>query len=246
MTLGYAVTTAVGRVAAGETDELFTPRAPRAGRCGVILCHGAGQLSEFIDLATQKSSMKLAAALATAGIPCIAGDFGGNIWANDVLMSRIDSAWGVLKDAFPTMRTDKVCLLGVSMGGAAVARYSQLHPASVAAVVGFIPVWDLVGLYVANTGGYQAPIGASWGVTPPAPLPATADVATNAPNAAGIPTLAGYSTADQIVKPTWVTSYVAKVGGTAIVTDTVYGHSDQAIGGMPISTVGNFLAAHGA
>jgi hypothetical protein len=246
MSFGYSVSTQVGRVAPGEVDQVWAPRSPRSGTCGVILCHGAGNPSEFIDLTTQPSSVILAAALASAGIPCISGEFGGNTWANNTALSRVDAAWTVLQGLYPTMRTDKLCLGGFSMGGATVARYSQTYPAKVAAVVGLIPLWDLVAFYTTNVGGFASEVAVAWGTTSPNPLPSAADVAGNASAAAGIPTLAGYSTADQFITPSWVTSYVAAVGGTAIVTDTTAGHADAAVGGMPIATVGAFLAAHGA
>lgn len=243
---GYDVVTTKGQVAANELEEIFYPRTVRAGKRGCILLHGAGNPQAFIDATNQKSSVKLAAALASAGIPCIAGDFGvGDTFANDTVMARIDSAWTLLKAKFPTMATDKFFLLGGSMGGAAVARYSQLHPDRVAAVVGLIPLWDLVALYNLG-GGTQATIAAAWGVTAPAALPSSADIAANASLAAGIPHLAGYSTVDTTVLPAWVTAYTAAVGGTAIITDTTTGHTDAAIGGMPIATVGQFLAAHDA
>lgn len=246
MSFGYSVSTAVGRVATGEWDSIWTPRTPRQGTCGVVLCHGSGNPRAFMDDIAQPSSVKLVAALAAAGIPCIGGDFGFQAWGNNTVVSRIDAAWAVLQTQFPTMRTDKICLIGGSMGGAAVAHYSQLFPSKVACVVGIIPLWDLVAFYTANSFGTQTEIATAWGVAPGDPLPAEANVAARANLAAGIPTLAGYSSVDVIVLPSWVTTYTAAVGGTAIVTDSTYGHSDQAVGGMPISTVGEFLFANGA
>lgn len=245
MSFGYTVTTSVGRIAATETDEVWAPRSPRTGTCGVVLVHGSGNPEGFIDPINQPSSVKLAAALASAGIPCIAGDMGGQAWGNDTVISRIDAAWSVLQAQFPSLRTDKICLLGESMGGSAVVRYSQLHPTKVAAVVGLIPLTDLVAFYNANVGGSQAQVGTAWGVVAPAALPASANIAANASLAASVPWLAGYSSVDTTVLPAWVTAYTAAVGGTAIVTDSTFGHSDQAIGGMPIPTVGQFLAANG-
>jgi pimeloyl-ACP methyl ester carboxylesterase len=243
--LGYSASTGSGRVAAGEWDTIWTPRTPRRGTCGVVLVHGSGAPRAFIDPTAQPSSVKMAAALATVGIPCVAGDFGGQAWGNDTVVSRIDAAWAVLKAQFPSMRTDKVCLLGGSMGGAAVAHYSQMHPTKVAAVVGLIPLWNLTAFYAANPGSVATEVGAAWGVTAPAALPAAADIAGRASLAAGIPTLAGYSSSDTTVLPTWVTAYAAAVGGTAINLGT-NGHSDATIGQMSLSTLTQFLTAHGA
>lgn len=244
--LGYSVSSKTGRIIAGQMDSVWHPRTPRLGKCGVVMLHGSGNPHGFVDLVLQPSSVKLAAALAAAGIPLIAGDMGNQAWGNDTVVNAIDTAWGVLQADYPTMRTDKVLLLGGSMGGAAVARYSQLHPTKVAAVVGLIPLWDLRQFYVNNTFGTQTEIATAWGVSPGADLPSTADVAANAALAAGIPTLAGYSTVDTTVLPEWVTTYATAVGGAAIVTDTTFGHSDAAIGGMPVPLVGQFLVANGA
>jgi hypothetical protein len=245
MSPGYAITTAIGNVFGGETDEVLAPRSLRKGRCGLVLVHGADNPLEFIDPIGQPSSLILAAAMASAGIPCVAGDMGGQAWGNDTVLGRIDAAWALLISQFG-VRSDKLCLLGVSMGGAAVSLYSQRYPAKVACVVGLIPLLDLVAFYAANAGGTQGQVGTAWGVTAPAALPARADNATNAHLAENVPLLVGYSSVDATVLPAWVTPYVAKVGGTALVTDSTFGHSDQAVGGMPIATVGQFLAAHGA
>lgn len=246
MSHGYTLTHQTGRVGTGETDQVWAPRTPRTGTCGLILCHGATAPNEFIDLISQAASVRLAAALASAGIPCLSGTFGGDTFANDTAMTRIESAWTVLKGLYPAMRTDKVALLGVSMGGAVAARYSQLNPTKVAALVGIIPLWDIVALYAGNVGGLATSVATAWGVTAPAALPPEADIAANAAAAAGIPTLAGYSTADAFIDPAWVTTYATTVGATTTIIDTTSGHTDTTVGKMPIATVGEFLAAHGA
>lgn len=245
MSFGYSVTTQVGRVRATETDYLWAPRTPRKNTCGVVLCHGATAPTQYMDLVSQSASVKLAAALASAGIPCIAGAFSGDSFANDASMTDVTNAWDVLQAAYPDMRTDKVALLGVSMGGAVAARWSQLNPSQTAAVVGIIPLWDLVALYDGDVGGLQASVATAWGVTAPAALPASADIAANAGLAAGIPHLAGYSTTDTLISPSWVTDYTTAVGGTAVVTNPDSGHTNASVGGLPIATIGAFLAANG-
>lgn len=245
MSFGYSVTAETGRVRAGEVDYLWAPRTPRTGTCGVVLCHGATSPAQYMNLLTQSNSVKLAAALASAGIPCIAGEFSGDSWGNDAAMTDVTNAWGVLQAAYPDMRTDKVALLGASMGAAVIARWSQLNPTQTAAVVGIIPLWDLVAFYQGDVGGLQSSVAAAWGVTAPAALPAGADIAANASLAAGIPHLAGYSTTDALIDPDWVTAYTAAVGGTAQVTNPNSGHTNASIGGLPIATIGRFLAANG-
>ena len=138
---GYSAHSAIGRVVAGEVDTIFAPRTPRPNKYGVVLLHGQSNPRGFIDTA-QLSASRLAAALASSGIPCIAAEMHGNSWANDQAMTDIDSARAVLQAAYPAMRTDKICLVAASMGGSLGARYSQLYPASVAAFVGIIPAYD--------------------------------------------------------------------------------------------------------
>lgn len=246
MTLGYEQEFGFGRVAAGEYDQVFIPDSPHRGGFGVVLCHGSGNPRAWVDPVAQPASVRLAGELARAGIACIAGDFGGQTWGNDTILSRIDAAWAVLKTRVTSIRSDKLGLVGGSMGAAGAARYCQLHPERVAAMIGLIPLLDLTAFYAANPGAVANEVAGAWGVVAPAALPAGANIAANAALAKSVPLLAGYSTVDTTVLPAWVLAYVAAVGGTAMITDTTVGHSDQAIAGMPIPTAGQFLVRYGA
>jgi hypothetical protein len=241
---GYTAVSAVGRVTPGEQDTIWTPRTPRTGTCGLILLPGSGNPRSYMDNIIQPASFKLAAAMAGVGIPTITCDFGGNSWANDATMTAITNAWTTLKAAFPAMRTDKVCLLGGSMGGGAVARWSQLNPSSTACVVGLIPAFDLRYEFE-NIPGIAPAFRTAWGMGGADPFPATADNAANYAAAAGIPLLAGYASNDTTVPPAPIVAYAQSVGGTAINLGAL-GHTDAAIGAMPHDTVAQFLVAHGA
>lgn len=246
MVFGYSVTYTKDKVATGENEQVFAPRTPRTGTCGVVLLHGSGNPKAFVDSVAQKSSVKMAAALAGAGIPCIAGDFGNQSWGNETVVSRIDAAWAYLRTLYPTMRSDKICLVGGSMGAAGAIHYAQDFPAKVAAIVGLIPLTDVISFYNANIGGAASQVASAWGVANGAALPAHADLIGRASLSAAVPTLLGYSTVDTTVLPAWVEAYAAAIGITPQVIDTQYGHSDTAIGLMPIPTIGTFLADHGA
>lgn len=241
--LGYSLSAGKGRIFAGENDQLWIPRSPRAGRCGVIFLHGSGAPDGFIDLAAQASSHKLASMLAYAGIPCVSGAMAYQAWANDPLMSRIDAAWALLATKAP-IRTDKVAIVGGSMGGAGGARYSQLHPEKVAANVGLIPLLDLVAFYESQTAPVRTEIGTAWGITPPSALPSSANIAANANLAANVPYKAWYAGDDTITLPAWVTSYVAAVGGEAVNVGNT-GHSDASVGAAPVADIAAFLVANG-
>lgn len=240
---GYAVKTIN---LSGHAVSVWIPRTYRGGY-GVILTHGAGAPFEFTDLTAQAASVRLAAAIASAGIPCIAGPFqvaGVNSWGNDVAMAQMTDSRNELPNHVPGLNTDKILLLGVSMGGGAVARYSILNPTEVAGVVGIIPAFDYVYEWE-NIASIRASMGAAWGVTYPTPLPVGADNVSNAAAAAGIPLLAGYGTADTTVPPTGVLNYVDAVGGDAQIISTTLNHSDALVAAMPISDVIKFLVLNG-
>lgn len=245
---GYSAVSATGRVTVGETDTIWTPRSPRAGTCGVILVHGSGAPKQFTDVVQQPSSVTLAATIAGTGIPCIAAEFGGDAWANNTCMTGIDAAWTTLKAAFPLMRTDKVCLVGVSMGGGAVARWSQLHPTSTAAAVGIIPAFNLKYEYD-NIPGVVAAIEAAWGFTGSGNYPAAADTLANASAASGVPIKAFYSSNDTTVPSAGITQYINAVGASPasdMVDVGALGHTDAAVGAVNTTTLIRFLADNGA
>lgn len=245
--MGYEADTQVGRVTALEKDTIFRPRTPRAGTCGVILFHGQSNPDGFTDSDNQKAACDLAAALANAGIPAIAAEFGGNSWANDPSMTAGTNAWTALKAEYPSMRTDKVCVLGISMGAALAARYTQLNPSDVAAMVGIIPAYDPKACYIANNVG-DAYMEAAWSFSGLGNFPAGLDLAASASSMAGVPLLTGYASNDSIVPAASVTAYHSAAGGTAgnLVNLGALDHTDAAIGAMSISTVVRFLAANGA
>lgn len=238
---GYAVTTIN---LAGDAVSVFKPRTYRGGY-GVILAHGAGAPFEFTDLAAQPASVKLAAAIASAGIPCIAGPFGSDAWGNDTAQAKMEAARLELPNHVPGLVTSKILLLGVSMGAGAVARYSINNPSLVAGVVGIIPAFDYAYEW-ANVPAVRASMGAAWGVTYPTPLPVGADNLTNCAAAVGIPLLAGYSTADTTVPAAGVIAYTDAVGGTKLVISTTLDHSDALVALMPAATVIQFLSTNGA
>lgn len=243
---GYTADSQLGRIAAAEVDTVWKPRTPRRGTCGVVLLHGQSNPAQFMD-SVQLASVRLAAALASSGIPCIAGTMHGNSWATDQAMTDITNAWNVLKASYSEMRTDKVCLVGVSMGAALSTRYSQLNSGSVAATVGIIPAYDPKAIYINNNVG-DAAMEAAWGFSGLANFPTALDLGTKANFATSVPILTGYASNDSVVPAVSVTAYHSAVGGLPenIVNVGALDHTDAAIGAMPISTIARFLVANGA
>lgn len=243
---GYTADNAVGRVVAAEYDTIWRPRTPRVGTCGLVLLHGQSNPRAYMDSA-QIASVRLAAALASSGIPCIAAEMHGNSWATDQSMTDITTAWGVLKAAYPAMRTDKVCLLGASMGAALGTRYTQLNPSSVAATVGIIPAYDPKAIYINNNVG-DAAMEAAWGFSGLGAFPDALDLGPKANLATSVPILTGYASNDSVVPAASVTAYHTAAGGDPanIVNVGALDHTDAAIAAMPIATIARFLVAHGA
>lgn len=243
---GYTADTRIGRVVAAEVDTIWIPRTPRVGTCGVVLLHGQSNPRAYMDSA-QLASVRLAAALASSGIPCIAAEMHGNAWATDQSMTDIDAARTTLQAAFPAMRTDKVCLVGASMGVALGTRYSQLHPASVAALVGMIPAYDPKAIYIANNVG-DAAMEAAWGFSGLGNFPDALDLGPKAAQAATVPLLTGYASNDTVVPAASVTAYHALAGGDPanLINLGALDHTDAAIAAMPVTTIARFLVAHGA
>ena len=226
---------------------IWRPRTPRAGRRGVLLMPGQGNPTMYVSGTIQAASMRMAAALAGAGIPCITSAFGGNSWANDAAMTAMTNAWAALRAAFPGMPSDKVCLYGTSMGAAQITRYAQLNPTKVAALVGIIPAYDPKAAYINGDIG-DAAMEAAWGFSGLANFPTGLDLASHAEDAEGIPILTGYASNDDLVSAASVTAYHTAVGGLPgnLVNLGALGHTDPAIAAMPVAKVGKFLAEHGA
>lgn len=242
---GYTAVSALGRIVAGEVDTIWTPRTVRPGTPGLILLHGQGNPKAYMDGSAQRASMRLAGALAGAGIPTIAGEMHGNAWANDTGMTDITNAWNILKAQFPTIRTDKVYLLGASMGAAMMTRYVQLNPGSVAAAVGMIPAYDPRAIYVANNVGDVA-MEAAWGFSGLGNFPAALNLPTHVASAVGVPLLTSYASNDTVVPAASVVTYHNAAGGLPenLIDVGALEHTDAAIAALPISTIGRFLVAN--
>ena len=228
----------------GELDTIWHPGTPRVGKCGVILLHGQSNPQGWIDPGAPRYAMEMAATITACGIPCISAEMHGNAWANDVMMPDIPAAKTVLRNAYPSLRADKVIVFGISMGGAPAVRYAQQNPTAVAAVIGLIPAYDPLAVYnYGNIGDFY--MEQAWGFSGVANFPAALNLAATSSLAAGIPILTGYSSNDDAVPAASVIAYHNAVGGTSenLINIGAVGHTFDT---MPISTVVRFLVANGA
>lgn len=229
----YTAISSIGNIQAGETDYLWLPGEKRgANKYGVVLLHGAGAPNNFMD-ATRLGSLTLPAWLAMAGIPVVAGQMGGDTFANDTAMTRINSAITYLS-ANAGVPSTKVILIGASMGGALALRYASLNPSKVAAIVGIIPLTNINTIYQSNAGGLRAAIGTAWGVTYPTALPAGANLPVLASALNGVvPSRLYYSDADALIPYADVLAMASIAGSEAIEYDpTNSGHTETTIGAV--------------
>lgn len=247
MSGGYSAVSGLGTVTAGQVGTIWHPRTPRKNTCGLILLPGQSNPKAYMDAVDQKATTRLAAALASAGIPTITSEFGGNSWGNDNAMTAITAAKVALQAAYPNMRTDKVCLLGTSMGGSAVTRYAQQNPTSVAAVVGLIPAYDPKEIYIYGNVG-DAAMEAAWSFAGLVNFPDGLDVGPKYALASSVPIFSAYASNDDIVPAASVTGYHTNAGGLAenIVNVGALGHTDAALAAVPVPALAQFLASHGA
>ncbi|GAC1601696.1 MAG: hypothetical protein NVS3B21_29450 [Acidimicrobiales bacterium] len=181
---GYSLSTQYGNIRSGQYDFIATPGVQRRAttKYPAILCHGSGTPYEFV-YPTSFGSISLGANLAIqGGIPWIASENDDQAWGNAQAMSDLDAQVTLAASKFGTP-SGKCVLVGVSMGGLTAVRYAILNPSKVAAVVGIIPLTNLVGFYNRNTGSSDATststaaqVASAWGVAAPQ---AFSDLVTN-------------------------------------------------------------------
>lgn len=227
---------------------IYRPRSPRPGKRLVALLHGAGSdrhawSNGVTGDGGAVGQSSIPAQLARDGITCFAADVGGQFtWGIDSVVQSggaIDAAATAAAAALPySVATDKLGLVGVSMGSVNALRYMATQPAKVAFGVVILPLVSMGDFYGNNKGGFQASVAGAWGVTAPAALPTRADPSGTA-NVTAIassgPLRGYYSTADTLMTPALEPNFAAAVlaaGGdcTFTVCDTVHGHSDISSG----------------
>lgn len=241
-----------GRIVAGQDDVIFRPRNGPHGKRGVIFLHGQDtSLLVWGSPALAPGQASVGAVVASLGLAGVALYAEGNGWGNDATVADIETArtfLGTLGCA-----TDKVLLVGASMGCVDSFNYIRAHPDRVAGMVGLIPGSDVDDLRDNNRAGTcQANINTAWGLTPGStsatvPLPARANPTANV-NAAAIAGSGAhiklyYSSVDTVVLPATVTTLATKLGCTATVIDSTNGHSDATVGEAPMNEIAQTLYA---
>ena len=242
-------------VRAAEQEMLILPATGvRPGSLPIVMCHGAGGAATSFNLTTLPWQFKFGQALEAAGLSISHANLGGTVapnlgtatWGNDTVVDRIESAR--LNLVALGCRSDKVGLVGTSMGGISCWSYARANPTKVAAIVAMIPVCDIEDMR--PIGGFGVQIEAAWGIAAGGVLPDRANPNTVA-NAALIASSGAsislyYSTADTTTRPGPVTQLAAKLGVTPTLFSTTLNHSDAQFEFIPVDTIIAQLKAAGA
>lgn len=206
----------------GKYESTLRPNdGAHIGRRGVVFCHGFGGSAQTgLNWATNPGVPRLLRALVRQGVAVVAADVGGDAFGNDLAMTRIDQARTYL--ATLGCATDKVLLVGDSMGNYATCRYAADNPTKVAAVLGVEPGVDLESVRTNNTLSARDSVNTAWGLaagstSTTAPVPARGNLMARAAKGdlKGLRYLAYYSTADVVVPPQSVATLVSGIGPTA-------------------------------
>jgi alpha-beta hydrolase superfamily lysophospholipase len=239
-------------LAAGEWHVTFQSSArPRiAAATPVIYCHHAtgGAFTPYQGMAgaggaTDQAIGAIVKALVLAGHPVIANDQGGpSSWSNQTALDRVDAA--LARVAVETnCRSDRVLLLGDSMGTTLALNWMRRNAAKVAGVALLLPIPDLAHAHAAA----------------PAPIPANIDTAfsgmaggyagqvdafnpaAHASDYASMPIAFWHSDDDPTADPPTAKAFAAAIGRSSSSMGSA-GHAIPA--GFDVTAVVNHLLAH--
>lgn len=248
---GYKSFTGRGNVNAGEYDFVLKPNNPRSQNVGVLMFHGSGHPYAMHDTAQPYSNI-LAGLIANAGIPIVSAEFGGQAWGNPSAVSLGDAAITRM-NAICGTRTDKVIVMGGSMGGYTALRYAKMNPTKVLAVAGLVPLTNMTYFYSNIGGTTDDEIAGAWGVSVGTTLPSASQIQEVAATAfTGIPIKLWYSGSDAIIRPIDTTNFASSAPTATAVNVGSNGHSDKTIldvinyGAGDAQDVISFLKANGA
>ena len=233
------------------TEALWRPRdtASTTTLLPVVVMHGANGFPVDYRKPINPGAVRLASALADAGLTCLATEMGGpQTWGSDSVLTAFDHACARLEElGFDTDRG--VLVWATSMGNWSALRCAADRPGKVKAVVATIPLCDINDIRQRNAPIPVRPdIDAAWGVSFPAPIPRRGDLLARAGagELAGLPWRGYYSTADTVCRPETVTALVAALGSSASaqITSTTADHSDTPISNTPTAQFVEFLRSH--
>ena len=236
-----------GVYATGEGSVLFLPTNWKADgtRRGVIYSHGATNThTQLFGGGTFAGIYDAARLIADAGHPVFAGYFGGDAWGNSTAVARFTDAFLYLTGTVGA-KTDKVGLMGGSMGGCVLAWAAQ-NLSKVTSFAGWVPVSDISDIHTNNRGLLRSSIntayGGSWTEATYGATYNPSTLATNG-NLAGLRYKAWYGSSDTVVISTTVTGVATAIGATAS-TVAVAGDHSSTINLVTASDVSDFMRTY--
>lgn len=225
------VSRGVGVYASGQRHNVwfhrldpFTPNA----NTGVILAPGflgtADYFTEYYSPVDLKAK-ELAQRIPMQRVPAIATDMGGSsTWGNDTAIAACGSTLTYLNTATKA-RTDRVVLVGLSMGALTVLNWARANPSKVAAIGLFLPAVNLADIHDNDRSGLASAIESAYGgAAGYAADGPSHDPANFTSSYTGMPIRIWYSTDDTTAVPSVVTAFGTAVGATLTSMGNV-GHS---------------------
>lgn len=208
---------------------------------GIVYHHGRGGTWKDIQPGAIQYQQQ---ALAEAGFIVVAPDDAGNLWSNPAAMTNVDVLVNWMRTATTTQgapstaglgcKTDKVAMLGYSMGGLTVLNYIKRNPTKVIAAQLFEPATNLDAFEANAT--YQSEILAAYGATAGTWAAASAgfspynDSASGAYTGIGIPISIHQTDDDAVVSLTDTQTFVSQANdGNITLTRVASGLHGQAL-----------------
>lgn len=232
----------VGNQVNGSEKEVhYKPRVSN-GR-GVIYCHGNNG-SHIEPQRFASGSYRLFQRLAHAGYHVLTPDLGGPYtWGNDTAVDRITSARQILIN---NGCSDRIVLIGGSMGNTNVLRYMADFPSRVACGIGLIPAIDIDQIRANNWNGLKANIESAWGIGSSDPIPARGIPLNRTAEMSPVPWAGWYGSADTVVDGADCIALANALGGDsmAIEANNTYDHSDALMRSINVDDIIAWIDAH--
>lgn len=205
--------------ASGEPQVLMTPKF-KTDKPAIIFCHGYETGAPELESLT--TMMSVLPHIVDDGHPIISCTLGGNLWGNSTMVSRVTAAIAWMTAA--GYRTDKVGLIGQSMGHTTATNWARLNRAKATFVISSMGVVDLA--YIHSNGTYQAAINAAYGGAYSNATYGDWNPAVNtASKFSGLPWLGFSGTTDTTCPTTYARAFRTAVGSTAQLVETGGGHT---------------------
>ena len=223
--------------------------APDGTRRAVIYCHGSGGNAWEPDTSSNLPSfVRQFQAITLAGFPLLSCDNGlvggsgitsSESWGNDNAISRVADAVASAQSLTGMgAKSDKVVLMGGSMGGCVAAAYARANPGKVAGLLLLRPVSSLQDFGTRNGfAGINAAYGGTYSDSTHGP---THSAVQFAGQLTGFPVVI-YAASDDAVVAYSTVQTVATASGATLTDIAPGGHTDTADARIPAGALAAFV-----